>query len=128
MDDARQVVTWEEVARLAEGGVEPGAHSCGHHLLTELSRAEQRREIVESRRVIQERTGVAPRAFCYPNGNLDEGIVAMVQEAGYDVAFSVRHGTARPGDDPLVLPRISMHEDITRTPALFACWLAGVFR
>ena len=127
-EGARQIVAWDDVARLAEGGVAPGAHSCGHHILTELSRDEQRREIVESRRVIRERTGRAPRAFCYPNGNHDDAIVAMVREAGYDAAFAVQGGMVRPGDDPLVLPRISMHEDVTRSPALFGCWVAGVFR
>jgi peptidoglycan/xylan/chitin deacetylase (PgdA/CDA1 family) len=123
-DAAPEVVDWDGVAALAAGGVVPGGHTRSHALLTELSREEQRREIAGCRRAIAERTGRAPRAFCYPNGNLDTGIVELVGEAGFEVAFSVRSGMVRPGEDPLVLPRFSIHDDATFTPARFGAWLA----
>jgi hypothetical protein len=46
------------------------------------------------------------RAFAYPFGFVDSLARNAAAAAGYAVAVTARHGHARWGDDPLLLPRI----------------------
>jgi len=45
-------------------------------------------------------------AFCYPYGAYDARVRKVVQEAGFDVAFTVDLGGVRRGDDPYLLKRV----------------------
>lgn len=94
---------WDGVRRIAADPlVEIGSHGLSHHDLTRLDDEGLRLEMEQSRRIIRERTGVAPRAFSYPDGRHD----ARVREAArrvYDVAFALRDASA---SDPAQLPRL----------------------
>ena len=47
-------------------------------------------------------------AFCYPDGLRNSRVAAMVQRAGFHVAFTIDLGDVRPGDDPYQLRRIAI--------------------
>lgn len=47
-------------------------------------------------------------AFAYPFGDYDSGCRDMVEEAGFLCAVTTEYGKARPGTDPLLLPRVRM--------------------
>lgn len=65
------LMDWDTLARLAEEGLEIGSHTASHRRLTGLDPERCRAELVESRRAIQENTGVDPRGFAYPYGAFD---------------------------------------------------------
>lgn len=46
--------------------------------------------------------------FCYPFGDHSEACEKILQEAGYDLAFTKAYLRVRPGDDPYALGRIRM--------------------
>ncbi len=47
-------------------------------------------------------------AFAYPYGDYNDSSVAMVKEAGFQCAVTTQPGKAKPGDNPLLLPRVRM--------------------
>jgi peptidoglycan/xylan/chitin deacetylase (PgdA/CDA1 family) len=62
------MMTWEQVRQLQRAGMEIGAHTVNHVILTRESRRARRNEIVESVARIQVKTGTTDVPFAYPNG------------------------------------------------------------
>lgn len=63
------MLTWEEVCLMAKAGIEFGAHTVTHPILSRMEPDDARREICQSRRTIEERLRVPTRLFAYPNGS-----------------------------------------------------------
>ena len=100
MDDG-QIREW-----LAEGH-EIGSHSMTHPNLSMLGEAEARRQIVDSKKSLEDRFGVPIRHFCYPHGKFNAMAEALVEEAGYETASSTRFGVNGPGQNLMAIQRIS---------------------
>lgn len=115
---------WQALAAVARDGFEVGVHSATHRSLPQLGDAELRREIIASRAVIENRTGVAPRFFAYPYGLWDERVRATVQAAGYEAAYSLDYGLVGPAADSWALPRVNVPATIRL--AAFQAWTAGL--
>lgn len=121
-----EFATWTEAARLAEGGMEIGAHTLVHPHLSLLTPAEQRLEIVGSVALIRERLGLDPGGLAYPGGDYDPVSVATVKAAGLAHAVTTRAGDVRPGDDPWTLVRRGLSEGACLGPTgAFSRQLAG---
>ena len=97
------------VVNLAREGIEIGAHTISHPILTSLDDAEARREIVDGKLQLEEMTGKPVRLFAYPNGKVgmdfDERHARMVREAGFDAAFTTEVGSVNSTQDKYQLPR-----------------------
>jgi glycosyltransferase involved in cell wall biosynthesis len=80
--------------------------------LNKCTEKEARDELGQSREALEAVLGERVRMFAYPNGrpNVDYGPehVAMVRDAGYDVAVSTARGAAGAHCDLLQLPRFSL--------------------
>ena len=107
-------------------GISFGSHTENHVILTNVPPAEARAEIVNSGTVLAAKVGKPTAAFCYPNGSYSPEVVRMVADAGYRCAVTTRRGPLESSAGPFELRRIMVHEDISNTPALFACALAGL--
>jgi peptidoglycan/xylan/chitin deacetylase (PgdA/CDA1 family) len=94
-----RLATWEECGRLAEAGMEVGAHTLTHPFLTTLPAAAQRAEIAGSFDLVERRLGLRPRGFAYPGGDHDGTSVA---EAAAVSAWAV---TTTAGDNDAATPR-----------------------
>jgi peptidoglycan/xylan/chitin deacetylase (PgdA/CDA1 family) len=89
--DRYTFLTWEEAQDLARMGVTIGSHTVHHPILSSLGDAERVREVVESKREIEERLGTACTLFSYPNGtadDFDDRDQANLRAAGYLGAVS----------------------------------------
>lgn len=109
LSEDTRLMDWAELAELSGMGFEIGSHTLSHRRLSRLPEDEQRVEIFESKRLIEEKLGQPVQAFAYPFGSaLDysPATVRLVREAGYACAVSNRFGPAAPGDDPFTLRRI----------------------
>lgn len=95
-----------EVRDWLAAGQSIGAHTLTHPRLTRLTPERMRAEIFDSRRKLEDRFGVPVRHFCYPYGDQDERVRALVAEAGYEAACTVEHGVNGPGVPPLSLRRV----------------------
>ncbi len=103
-----------QIREMAEAGIYFGAHTVNHPILTRIPPEEARREIVDSKRMIEEMAGRPAAGFCYPNGEENDflpEIERMVREAGFAYACSTVEGINRPGGDVYALRRLWTSEE-----------------
>lgn len=118
-------MTWPQVREMAEAGIAFGAHTISHRILTTLPPDEVEQEVRGSRETLLRELGTAP-AFSYPNGNWNRDVAAAVGNAPFALAFTTQPGAVSATADRLALPRINIHEDVTRSVPLFFARLSGV--
>jgi peptidoglycan/xylan/chitin deacetylase (PgdA/CDA1 family) len=90
-------------------GMEIGGHTRNHVNLCECDEATAREEIAGCKRDLEQALGVEIRSFCYPYGQHRLEHAEMAREAGYATATTIVSSRARQDDDPMRLPRISVH-------------------
>ena len=111
-----ELAEWALARRLAEAGMEIGAHTMTHPFLTLLPPAGQRREIAESATLAAERTGAEVSGLAYPVGDHDERTVEAAREAGLAYAVTTVAGNCAPGTDAFRLPRRALPEGASTGP------------
>jgi peptidoglycan/xylan/chitin deacetylase (PgdA/CDA1 family) len=103
------MLTREMIRAMAQQGVEIGAHTISHPILTSLSDDNAREEIARGKQQLESIIGKPVRLFAYPNGKVgmdfDGRHVAMAKEAGFDAAFTTAMGAANSGHDRFQIPR-----------------------
>jgi peptidoglycan/xylan/chitin deacetylase (PgdA/CDA1 family) len=101
----------EQLQMLRDKGMQIGAHTVSHPILTRMDDALARWEISHGKQVLELLLQQPVTLFAYPNGkpgaDYSADHVAMVREAGFTVAVSTAHGAAVRGDDVLQLPRFT---------------------
>jgi peptidoglycan/xylan/chitin deacetylase (PgdA/CDA1 family) len=104
-------MSWEDARRVVAGGMEVGAHTVTHPILSALgSRQELDSEIAGSRDRIEARLDRPVRHFCYPNGRMRDIGPALdaVRDAGFDTAVTTETGINRADSDLHLLRRIGV--------------------
>jgi peptidoglycan/xylan/chitin deacetylase (PgdA/CDA1 family) len=93
-------MSWAEARSLASAGFELGAHTVNHPILSQLSFAEAREEILESQRRVEAEVGRCSRVFCYPNGSRDDRTPEIIElcRSHFWAALSTNFGSARPSE------------------------------
>jgi peptidoglycan/xylan/chitin deacetylase (PgdA/CDA1 family) len=119
-------ISWDQLAEMRDAGVDIESHTYSHSHLTSpgygvdattRKRVEKdiqtlgregwlRKEIVDSKNVLEKNLGIKVDAFAYPygTGSNDPHIRQVVKEAGYDMAFNVygrRNGFSFPAYDQI---------------------------
>ena len=113
------------VLALTKAGHTVGCHTHTHPVLTRLSTSDVRQEVLGSKLALEDVLGQRVSAFCYPYGAYDARVRGGVQEAGFDVAFTVDLGGVKFGDDPLTLKRVPVLGE--PGSAEFGVYLSGRF-
>ena len=99
-------MTESEVRELPSFGVTIGSHTVHHGFLPGLSPEKRDEEIVQSKRMLEERYGVPVKLFSYPGGGFDADARQRVIDAGYEGAVATHPGPSYPHRDPYALKRI----------------------
>ncbi|MFU8858759.1 MAG: polysaccharide deacetylase family protein, partial [Deferrisomatales bacterium] len=102
------MLTWDQVREMAEAGMEIGAHTVTHPVLSLLTPERQEQEIRESVETLERRLGVRPRCFAYPNGraeDFDDTTVSLLRSQGLEAAYTTILGTNSAASDPYRLKR-----------------------
>ena len=119
---------WDEIRSLAASGVEFGAHTRTHPILSALTDTlELQDEIAGSKARIEAELDRPVLHFCYPNGKMADigtAAIAAVRSAGLETAVTAEPGTNRAGADGFLLHRIGT--DPSHPEMYFARRLAGV--
>ena len=102
-------LTTNQVEGLIAAGWEIDSHTLTHPDLTTLDNAALTRELVDSRKLLQEKFKIPVNFFCYPAGKNDARVRAAVEAAGYKGATTVEPGIASKSDNPYLLPRIRVN-------------------
>ncbi|MEU8234868.1 polysaccharide deacetylase family protein [Actinoplanes sp. NPDC048967] len=104
--DFGRLLTWDELAEVADAGVEIGNHSLLHHPLDVLSAAQLREETLRSKEELEQRLQRRVRSFAYPHGYNGAKVRAAVLAAGHDNATEVGRRLHRPGERRFAVPRL----------------------
>jgi peptidoglycan/xylan/chitin deacetylase (PgdA/CDA1 family) len=89
---------WNEVRQLAQDGLEFGGHTCSHPILTRLSAAAARNEIIGCQERLTTELGRPAIGFAYPNGLANDyngKHERAVYEAGFAIAFTLEPGPSK---------------------------------
>ena len=104
----------DQLIALHRAGMEIGAHTVSHPILTSISNAQARAEIADGRARLQEIIQSPVRLFAYTNGKPGQDFearhVAMLRSQGFVAAVTTAGGAARAGADPFYLPRLTPSE------------------
>jgi peptidoglycan/xylan/chitin deacetylase (PgdA/CDA1 family) len=89
---ARNLLTLSQIREMQKHGVEFGSHTLTHPYLPEVSDAELRHEVTESKKRLEDLLGVEVTSFAYPFGGVDRRVRSAVVTAGYLSAFTIVPG------------------------------------
>lgn len=103
------VLSWNDLRRLAGEGVTLAPHTHTHPLLHRLAPDKVFDEVTRSIEELERNIGPAPRALAYPSGGVNDEVVLQVRRAGIQLALTTRRGMNRiQSADPLLLRRINV--------------------
>lgn len=97
---------WEQLRELRDNGWDIQPHGMTHPYFNKLKPDQQRFELTESIRLIQEELGIETIAFCYPYGVYNADTLRILEELGVRLAFTIDQGRAEPDQSPLKIKRI----------------------
>lgn len=91
-NEAEHFLTWEQIKEMAAAGMTIGSHTLSHPYFGNSSSAEMRKEIFESKRVLERNLGKTVLHFAQPFGYTSPGIEALIKEAGYETSRGTHRG------------------------------------
>lgn len=121
----RELMDWAELDRLARAGVDIEAHGATHAILTMASPAEAEQELDSARTSLREHGHGRHGLLAYPSGAYDDAVKLRARSAGYVAAFTTEAGLANAACDAWALPRIGLHDDVSRTRVEFLHRIPG---
>lgn len=127
----RNCLSWNEARHLEHSGISFGSHTVSHPRLYGLKTSAIRNEIVNSKRMIEDKLGVPVHSFAYPyafpenDTGFKNRLRNILLESGYGNGVCTTVGCAHAQSDPFFLERLPVNsDDDTR---LFAAKLAGSY-
>jgi len=105
---AYQPLTWTQVEQLADEGMEIASHTLTHPHLARIGDEEVRRELGESRRILEARIAKPVTRISYPHGSFDQRTERIAEETGYTSAFTSQPWFAGERPRLYAIPRISV--------------------
>ena len=122
---APELLDWDELDRIATAGVDVESHGASHEILSGLPPEEAERELRSALGTLRERGHGRHGLLAYPNGGHDERVRRIAREVGYSAAVTTQRGLAEARRDPMAIPRIGLHDDVSRSRAEFLQRLPG---
>ena len=122
-EGSRPIVSWEQLREISKSGIECGAHSQTHPQLDLLPLAVAKKEITESKIILEEHLGEQVLSFAYPYGYHTSAVKRIVRDAGYTSACAVKNALTTETTDLFALARILV--DPTTDTDAFAALLEG---
>ncbi len=113
-------LNWEQLRSMSRHLVTVGSHTVSHRYLPDLELDAVRRELVESKRVLEEKLDRLVNFLSYPVGGFNREIVRLARETGYLAACTTNRGRNFFQQDLFVLKRVKMTEKTTQSYILTA--------
>ncbi len=122
---APELLDWDDLARLASAGIDIEAHGATHAILPGLPVSELERELRSALEVLHGHGHGRHHLLAYPNGDHDEQVRRVARTLGYRAAVTTESGLAHVRTDPMAIPRVALHDDVSRTRAEFLSRVPG---
>ena len=115
-NEKRVMLNWSEIRIMQQNNIHFGAHTCTHPILTNMPLEDAKKEIFESKRIIEEKLGLAVKHFAYPNGrpkDFNEELRQFCKEVGFESISTCDFGNNERTDDVWALRRIGSYVPIS---------------
>ncbi|MFQ6100717.1 MAG: polysaccharide deacetylase family protein [Anaerolineae bacterium] len=99
-------MTWAQMREMSDAGMDIEGHGRDHVDLRGRSYGYLVYQILGIQEAIQYHTGRLPRFFCYPSGQYDANVIAVLKSAGYWGAVTTAWGRVHTRDGLFEMPRI----------------------
>jgi peptidoglycan/xylan/chitin deacetylase (PgdA/CDA1 family) len=121
----RLLLHWDELERMTRQGVDVESHGATHASLPGLGVKDLERELASAREKLLERGHGRHGLVAYPFGAWDRRIADAAARVGYRAGFTGARGLASSSEDAMALPRLPLHEDVSRTRVEFRLRISG---
>lgn len=101
-------LTVSQMRKMSDAGIGFGSHTKSHRNLKDASMQDTERELMHSKKIIEEVTGKKVTAFCYPSGQQGGCCRDVLKRAGYRTAFLTMPRDGSVKLDPYALKRINI--------------------
>jgi peptidoglycan/xylan/chitin deacetylase (PgdA/CDA1 family) len=109
------LLTWKEIKIMANNGIDFGAHSVTHPILTKLPLKKAKFEIEKSKEDIESNINNKKiYSFSYPNGNFNNKIIKILKENNFDCAVTNNPGIITKNDNLYTLKRIQISKEFSK--------------
>lgn len=103
-------MNWNMVREIHNSGlVDVESHTIDHQMLTKLPVEQEKSEIFDSKRILEENLNKKVNFFAYPYGDLNDQVINLVAQAGYKLAFGVKVGSDLRSSQQLDLKRVPIN-------------------
>ena len=103
-----KMMSQEQILEMMKYGIEFGSHTLTHADLSKVSSEEARRELIESKKILEAKLGKEISTFAFPYGNCNETVKQIAKEAGYKFVFATDRGTLGLHEDFFQIRRIGI--------------------
>ncbi len=135
-ENVSPMLSWEMIKEMKENNINFGSHTISHPILSREDEQSIEYELVESKRLLEEKMGQEIKGFAYPNGSADDyndTVLKYVNKAAYQHACTTIEGVNYKGQDPYQLlrtniePRICVDENGNFLPDIFWAKVTSLF-
>lgn len=115
----RAMLSWDEVNEMSRHNISFGSHTKTHPVLSAILLSESKNEIVESKRVLEEKLQQSVTTFAYPYGKKEDfngNITKILSDEGFEYACSTITGAE---EYPLKAPLTLKRKGVALSPYLF---------
>jgi peptidoglycan/xylan/chitin deacetylase (PgdA/CDA1 family) len=113
------MLTWKQIQEIHAQGIECGGHSHTHPQLDIVPLSVARREIIQSKELLEQHLGQKVYSFAYPHGYHSGPIQQVLKDVGYTSACAVKYEMCQETTNPFSLARLLASEE-TRVDTLAA--------
>lgn len=103
-----QLMSWNEIREAANAGIEFGSHTMTHRSLARLKPGEVKAELIDSKKMIEDKLGKKVSTFAYPFGEYNDFVKRSASEQ-YDAACSTLLGKVSRKSDIYALERLDAY-------------------
>lgn len=102
----RDILNWREIKEMLSYGIDFGSHTLTHPDLTSLKESEVKKEVLNSKKILEDRLRTNIYSFSYPYGFYNDDIKKIIKESSYSYARTCLNGFNSHGQDIFALRRI----------------------
>lgn len=108
-EEILNMLSWDEIKEMSKHLITFGGHTMTHPILSQMSFNDVKSEVLESKKIIENKIGKPIFTFAYPNGesgDFNEAIKHILKESDYKLACTTIFGSNNFNSDPYVLKRV----------------------
>lgn len=111
-----KILSKSTLIELDKLGLEIGSHTVDHPKLTQITRESAISQIKNSKDILEQILGHTINSFAYPHGDLNNDIIEIVKETGFNNALTCLNNYANEAKSIYEIPRryITYHDDLEK--------------